>query len=234
MKVIALIFARGGSKGVPGKNIKMMAGKPLLAHSIDLAKRLEAIDSVYVSTDDKAIASVAVKYGAYVIDRPRKLAQDSSSEWEAWKHAIEWLDEHGIDFDVFLSLPTTAPLRNESDVISTLENLGPDIDMVLTMSTASRSPWFNMVEKEQDGLIKLLNTQKGSIHRRQDVPQCFDLNTVAYATRPQFINSANGIFDGKVMGVEIPIERSIDIDTELDFKIAEYLMQNSHETEKTC
>jgi len=96
--------------------------------------------------------------------------------------------------------------------------------VVLSMSEASRSPWFNMVNKTNDGFIELIIKDSKHIRRRQDVPQCYDLTTVAYVTRPEFVLSANGIFEGRVKGVEIPVERAIDIDTELDFKIAEYLI----------
>jgi len=224
MKTYAFIFARGGSKGVPGKNIKMIAGKPLIAYSIELATKMDEVNCVFVSTDDKTIASIAEKYGAIVINRPAKLAQDDSSEWLAWQHAVDWLEERGDKFDVFLSLPATAPLRNEKDIYSALNCLDEGSDVVLSMSEASRSPWFNMVNKTNDGFIELIIKDSKHIRRRQDVPQCYDLTTVAYVTRPEFVLSANGIFEGRVKGVEIPVERAIDIDTELDFKIAEYLI----------
>jgi N-acylneuraminate cytidylyltransferase len=116
MKTYAFIFARGGSKGVPGKNIKEMCGKPLIAYSIEIAQEIDDIEKIFVSTEDDNIATVAKKYGAGIIPRPSNLAQDDSPEWLAWQHAIKWLVERGDYFDIFISLPTTSPLRNKNDI----------------------------------------------------------------------------------------------------------------------
>ena len=117
MKTYAFIFARGGSKGVPGKNIRNLSGKPLLAYSIDLAKNIEDVEEIFVSTEDQRIASIARQHGADVINRPPTLAQDDTPEWLAWQHAVEWLNKRGKNFDIFLSLPTTSPLRNSKDIL---------------------------------------------------------------------------------------------------------------------
>jgi CMP-N-acetylneuraminic acid synthetase len=227
MKTYAFIFARGGSKGVPGKNIKEFAGKPLLSYSIELAKKIDEIDEIFVSTDDQIIAGVAAKYGASVILRPEELACDNAPEWLAWQHAVKWLEERGHDFDIFLSLPTTSPLRNMEDIHSVLRCLDENTDVVLTMTEAARNPWFNMVNKSKEGFIELLNQDDKAFHRRQDTPVVYNLTTVAYVTSPAFIESANGIFEGRVKAVEIPDCRALDIDTELDFEIAEFLMKKT-------
>ena len=227
MRIFAFIFARGGSKGVPGKNIKEICGKPLIAYSIEIAKEIESIEKIYVSTEDDYIATIAKKYGADIIPRPHNLAQDDSPEWLAWRHAVKWVEAEYGSFDVFLSLPTTAPLRNNGDINNCLNALNDQTDIVVSMSESQRNPWFNMVRKNRDGLLKLVGEGKKEFQRRQDVPVVYDLTTVAYVTNPEFIKRSNGIFDGRVSGVEIPIERAIDIDTELDFKIAEFLLQNN-------
>ena len=220
--VYAFVFARGGSKGVPGKNIRPLAGKPLLTYAIDMARQV-GVAKVFVSTDDDAIAEVAHTYGASVILRPAELARDESPEWLAWRHALDWLDKHGETFDVFLSLPATSPMRNVEDVQACLDKLDEETDIVVTMTETARSPWFNMVRSE-DNYIQLLLSGEKSYIRRQDVPQAFDMTTVAYVTRPKFIRTAGGIFEGRVKGVLVPNERALDIDTELDFLVAETLM----------
>ena len=226
MKTYAFIFARGGSKGVPGKNIKEICGKPLIAYSIEIAKEIESIEKIFVSTEDDNIATVAKKFGADIIPRPINLAQDDSPEWLAWQHAIKWLGERGDDFEIFISLPTTSPLRNKSDITQCLAFLDEKTDVVVGVTEAARSPYFNMVQQDSDGFLKVLLGDGNTYTRRQEAPAIFDMTTAAYVSRPEFIKNFTGIFDGKVKGVEIPGERALDIDTELDFEIAELLMNN--------
>ena len=224
MKTYAFVFARGGSKGFPGKNIRLLAKKPLIAYAIELAKEVSTIDEVFVSTEDELIADVAKRYGAVVILRPEELAQDDSPEWLAWKHAVDWVEMNVGSFHTFISLPATAPLRNKDDVESCLQRLDEDTDIVITITETNRSPWFNMVREKDDGHICLLVEGAERYDRRQDVPKAFDMTTVAYVTRPQYIRDASHVFDGRVKAVKIPAARALDIDTELDFQIAEYLM----------
>ena len=225
MKTFAFIFARGGSKGVPGKNIKEICGKPLIVYSIEIAKKIESIDKIFVSTEDNNIATVANGYGAEIIPRPHNLAQDDSPEWLAWQHAIKWLEDKGESFDIFISLPTTSPLRNKKDITKCLASLNEKTDMVVGITEASRSPYFNMVRKNDSGFIDILMKNDNRYTRRQDTPATYDMTTVAYVTRPEFIKSASGIFDGQVRGVEIPVERALDIDNEFDFTLAELLIK---------
>ena len=224
MKTYAFIFARGGSKGVPSKNIKEICGKPLIAYSIEIAKEIEYIEKIYVSTEDDNIANVAKKYGADIIPRPHNLAQDDAPEWLAWQHAVKWLEEKGKSLDVFISLPTTSPLRNKKDITQCLASLDEKTDMVVGVTEATRSPYFNMVKKNDGGFIDVLIKNDNCYTRRQETPAVFDMTTVAYVSRPDFIINSSGIFEGQVKGVEIPAERALDIDTELDFEIAEFLM----------
>jgi CMP-N-acetylneuraminic acid synthetase len=224
MRTFAFIFARGGSKGVPGKNIKEICGKPLIAYSIEIAKEIESIEKIFVSTEDDNIATVAKKFGADIIPRPINLAQDDSPEWLAWQHAIKWLRERGDDFEIFISLPTTSPLRNKSDITQCLAFLDEKTDVVVGVTEAVRSPYFNMVRKDSNDFIDVIMKNDNHYARRQDTPAIFDMTTVGYVSRPEFIENSTGIFDGQVKGVEIPTERALDIDTELDFKIAEFLM----------
>ncbi|MDA2932979.1 acylneuraminate cytidylyltransferase family protein [Acidobacteria bacterium AH-259-D05] len=228
MTTYAFVFARGGSKGVPGKNIRPLAGKPLLSYSIELARQIPAIQEIFVSTEDEQIRIVAIEWGAKVIPRPPELAQDDSPEWQAWRHAVDWVKNEKGNFDVFVSLPATSPLRNIDDVEACLNRIDDETDMVVTITDTSRSPWFNMVRQTEDGYARLLIEGEERYARRQDVPQAFDMSTVAYVTRPDFIRKANGVFEGRVKAVKIPDERALDIDTELDFQIAEFLMEKRH------
>jgi N-acylneuraminate cytidylyltransferase len=221
-KVFAFIFARGGSKGLPRKNVLPLGGIPLVAHSIEVAKQVKGVDKVFVSTDDAEIKEIAARFGAEVIDRPAELARDDAPEIEAWRHAISYLSEKGQDFDVFLSLPATSPLRAVSDVDACLNALDQDTDVVITVTPASRSPYFNMVSREHDGNCQTLSPSSG-YSRRQDVPEAFDITTVGYAVKKQFILKHNNLFDGKVKSVIVPKERAVDIDDVWDYKFAEVL-----------
>ncbi|MGL5109612.1 MAG: cytidylyltransferase domain-containing protein [Vibrio ordalii] len=226
MKNNAFIFARGGSKGLPGKNIKPLAGKPLLQYSIDTALASPSIGHVFVSTDDAQIANVARAGGAIVIERPEELASDTSPEWLSWRHAVEWVQTHYGEFDGFVSLPATSPLRSVDDVENAINQLkNTDADICISVTPASRSPFFNMVKQTETGLVELVNKPQGEVARRQDAPAIFDITTVVYATTPEFVLNHYGIFSGKVTSVEIPKERAVDIDDIYDFKLAEAIIQ---------
>ncbi|MFM4829178.1 acylneuraminate cytidylyltransferase family protein [Aeromonas rivipollensis] len=225
MKNFAFIFARGGSKGLPGKNIRPLAGKPLLQYSIDTALASPSISQVFVSTDDAAIASVAISSGAVVIERPSELATDSSPEWLSWQHAIEWATAHYGAFDGFISLPATSPLRSVSDVEAAIaKRYEQNADICISVTPANRSPYFNMVKKTVDGRVELVNKPAGNVARRQDAPQVFDITTVVYATTPAFVLAHRGLFSGKVTSIEVPKERAVDIDDIYDFKLAEAII----------
>jgi N-acylneuraminate cytidylyltransferase len=228
MTSCAFIFARGGSKGLPGKNTKLLLGKPLIQYSIEVALQTPGIDKVFVSTDDSEIAKVAQSNGAIVIDRPAELAQDNSPEWLAWKHAINWVEERYGNVKEFVSLPATSPLRSVKDVESAiLKRSDTGADICIAITPASRSPYFNMVKESEGGLIELVNKPNNPIFNRQDVPEVFDITTVVYVASVEFIMSNNNIFDGKVASVEIPKYRSIDIDDIYDFKFAEAILTNN-------
>ena len=231
MKTIAFIFARGGSKGLPGKNIRLLAGKPLIAWSIDQAKSISRIDRVIVSTDSEEIANVARQYGAEVpFMRPEELAQDNSPELLAWRHALNYLQEtEGQLPGVMLSLPTTAPLRLSEDIENCLDEFERGgFDAVVTVTDARRSPYFNMVKENQDGTVGLVIPPRSQLSRRQDAPLVYDMTTVAYVIKPNFVLNNESIFTGRLRSVHVPLERAVDIDTLLDFRLAEFfLMQRN-------
>ncbi len=226
MKNFAFIFARGGSKGLPGKNIKPLAGKPLLQYSVDTSLASPSIDKVFVSTDDVDIAKVAISSGAIVIDRPAELATDTSPEWLSWRHVIEWAEAHYGQFDGFVSLPATSPLRGVEDVEAAIEKRSQvNADICISVTPASRSPFFNMVKETSDGCVELVNKPESEVTRRQDAPEVFDITTVVYATTPTFVLDNYGLFSGKVTSIEVPKARAVDIDDIYDFRLAEAILQ---------
>lgn len=226
MRNFAFIFARGGSKGLPGKNIKPLAGKPLLQYSIDVALLSDLIEQVFVSTDDPDIAQFAVKGGAILIERPAELATDQSPEWLSWRHAVEWATEHYGSFDGFVSLPATSPLRNQEDVEAAIvKRQSENADICIAVTPASRSPYFNMVKYNEAGFVELVNQPEGEVSRRQDAPKVFDITTVVYATTPQFVLENYGLFSGKVASIEVPKARAVDIDDIYDFRLAEAIIK---------
>ncbi len=229
MNYVALICARGGSKGVPGKNIRLLGGVPLIGWAIQAAKQVKRISRVIVSTDSEEIAVVAKGCGAEVpFIRPEELARDNSPEWQVWRHALTYLEEHDHEpVDGFVAVPATAPLRNSQDIENCLDEYEKgDVDVVITISDAHRSPYFNMVVNDEAGYCSLVSSSDGVITRRQDAPIVYDMSTVAYVARPKFVQEHNGMFEGRVRGVYVPPERALDIDTPLDFKIAECLIAN--------
>lgn len=223
----AFIFARGGSKGLPRKNIKLLAGKPLIQYSIDIAQKMSTITHIFVSTDDDEIASIATQAGAIVIHRPKELAQDNCPEWLAWRHAVEYVVTHFGTFDLFISLPPTSPLRNIQDVEGAVELFSSkQADICISTTSANRNPFFNMVKKNEQGYLELVNQSETFFFRRQEVPQVFDVTTVVYVTKPEFIMEKSNLFEGTVISVEVPKMRAIDIDDIYDFMLAEAIIKS--------
>lgn len=226
LRCVAFVFARGGSKGLPGKNIRKLVGKPLIVYSIETALDSEMIADVYVSTDDPAISEVARNAGAAVINRPAELATDDAAEWLAWRHAIQTVEREIGQFDLFVSLPPTSPLRSAQDVSNAIRAMEMDLsaDICITISDAVRSPYFNMVAPDGTGGLRLAVQASESIARRQDAPPLFDITTVAYVARPGYVMTQSSLFAGRVIGVSVPKERAVDIDDMLDFQFAEFLI----------
>ncbi len=224
--ILGAIFARGGSRGVPKKNIRHLNGKPLLAYAIETARAVPAINRLIVSTDSEEIAQVARQYGAEVpFLRPGELASDDASELGAWQHAIKTMEQQtGQRVDVLVIIPTTSPLRAKEDVAACIDRLlNSDADLVVTVTKAHRNPYFNMVMIDENDNARLVFSASG-VYQRQQVPKIYDLTTVAYAARVSYILKTPTLLQGKVKTVEVPPERALDIDSMLDFQIAEFLL----------
>jgi CMP-N-acetylneuraminic acid synthetase len=227
MEIVALICARGGSKGLPGKNIRPLAGRPLIAWAIAQARAVSRIGRIIVSTDSEQIAAVARDAGAEVpFLRPAELARDDSSEWLAWRHALKYLKEsRGRYPDTLIVVPATAPLRAPADLESCLDDFEKGgADVVFTVTDARHNPYFSMVKRDAYGGVSLVIPPEGSVFRRQDAPAVYDITPVAYVARPEYVMTRTGLFEGSARIVQIPPERAVDIDTLLDFRIAECLL----------
>jgi N-acylneuraminate cytidylyltransferase len=229
MSLTAFVFARGGSKGLPGKNIRPLAGKPLIGWAIEQALSVERINRVIVSTDSDEIAVIARQHGAEVpFMRPEQLSGDGAPEMRAWRHALEFLQvTEGAMPDPFISVSATAPMRLPEDIEACIRAYETGVaDVVLSVTEGKRSPWFNMVRREGNNFVLVNSEAKGGrIVRRQDAPEVFDITTVAYVLRPDYILQHSDLFSGRTTAVTIPVERAVDIDTLLDFEIAEFMME---------
>ena len=226
-KILGLICARGGSKGIPRKNIRPLGGVPLIAWSIEVARRCSFIDRTIISTDDHEIAALSQDVGADVpFIRPSELAQDDSSEWLVWQHALKTLEqEESFRADYLIVLPPTSPFRSDQDIERGIESIqDPDTDIVISVTPSCRNPYFNMVELDPSGFADICKMAEKKISRRQDAPRVYDMTTVLYVAKTEFVLQANSIFDGRVKALMIPETRALDIDTEMDLKFAQFLI----------
>jgi CMP-N-acetylneuraminic acid synthetase len=225
--IVCLIFARGGSKGLPDKNIRPLLGKPLIQWTIETAFSVSEISRVIVSTDSLEIAAIAISCGAEVpFMRPDYLASDTAAELDAWKHALTYLrDEESAMPTIMVSLPVTAPLRTAVDVSMAIQLFcATDSDLVVAVSEAQRNPFFNMLVRDQD--LFVLGNSSVNVSRRQDAPDYYDLSTVVYVANTDFVLRTDRILNGRTRAIVIPKERAVDIDDLNDFRFAELLMND--------
>jgi len=227
MSTIATICARGGSRGLPGKNIRPLAGKPLIVHTIEQARACRAIEQIYVSTDDPRIADVARQAGAEVpFLRPAELATAEAPKIPVIRHLVESVEAKGQRIDRIVDLDPTSPLREIADIEACLELLTSDTDVVITGYEAEKNPYFNMVEFDAQGRVRLVKTPPAAVEARQAAPKVYAMNASIYVWHRHTL--AKGLWDGRAALHVMPRSRSIDIDTPLDFKLVELLMQEKH------
>ena len=226
-KTYCFIFVRAGSKGLPNKNVRLLAGKPLLSYPIHLAKTLSFIDKIFVSTDSSEAMNIAKKNNVTVITRPEELASDNANEFDAWKHAISWVIDNVGYFDNFISLPCTAPLRTKSSVSQCFETFNQKNSFVVSVTKTKYNPFFNLVRRDkQDSSINLLSPSK--ITRRQDAPEIFCITPIAYIAKQEEIIQRKNFWDGKIVGVEVSSDIATDIDDLNDFLLAEAVIANQN------
>lgn len=228
MTAICTICIRGGSKGVPSKNARDMLGKPLFVHSMEQARACGRFALLAVSSDDSEILDLARRHGAdLAVRRPDAMATDAAPKVAAIRHCVETAEsETGLRFETMVDLDATSPLRLPEDIADVMDLLAwSGADNVITGMRARRSPYFNLVERNGDGWIRLSKELGRAIVRRQDAPECFDMNASVYAwTRAAFL-AGPAVFTPRTRLFEMPEERSIDIDSPLDWKLVELLMR---------
>ncbi len=226
--IVAGIFARGDSKGVPNKNLRIVAGKSLTQRAVEHAISIKGVTNVYCSTDSIQIADEASKHGAIVPWlRPSELAQDNSKEWDSWSHLVIWLNSKKIYPKHLVTVPTVSPLRTLDDLNSCVDlALSSKADVVMAVSEANRNPWFNMVTIDQETKqVSLVNEPKTKIYNRQAAPVAYDVSTVTFVIKCEFLLKSSSIYDGVTRALVLPRNRCIDIDTEDDIEYADYLLR---------
>ncbi len=229
MKTLWLIPARGGSKGIPGKNIKDFCGSPLICHSIDHARKAGAEDAdICVSTDSEEIASVAREYGLPVpFMRPADLAADHSGSYGVIMHALDWYErERGVRYDRVVLLQPTSPLRTSEDIRRAISLWTPECDMVVTVCEAKANPYYDIFETNPEGYLHI-SKGEGGYTRRQDAPRVWQYNGAVYVMTGEALRRGPMSRFKRIIPSAMPSERSVDLDTPLDWQIAEAIYKKS-------
>lgn len=224
MKILYLIPARAGSKGLPGKNTKLLGAKPLIEYSIEFAlKNIKSGDMLCISTDDKEVLAIADKIGVAVpFKRPENLASDTSSSYDVILHALNFYENEGHFFDAILLLQPTSPFRNQNDFNKLIASYDEDTDMVVSVRESKENPYFTIFEENAEGYLK--RSKEGNFERRQDCPQVFVFNGSMYLLNTKSVKQARlGEFK-KIKKIIMPEERSIEIDTMADWNLAEFYL----------
>ena len=225
MNTIITICARGGSQGLPGKNIKPLLGKPLIAWSIEQALACGLADAVFVSTDDAAIAQVAAANGAIVpFLRPAELATASAPKVPVIQHLVEWVEANRMPVARIIDLDPTSPLRDVADIQACAALLDDETDVVITGYESDKNPYFNMVEMKGDGYYGRVCVPAHEAAGRQAAPKVFAMNASIYAWHRRTLASSLWA-SPRIRLHPMPRERSIDIDHPIDFELVELLMQ---------
>lgn len=232
MKNLCTIGMRGGSKGVPNKNLRELHGKPLMAYTIEQALKSELFEHVVVSTDSEIIAEIAKTFGAETwFLRPAELATDEAPKLPVIRHAFLESEKHfGHQFDVLVDLDVTSPLRKVEDITGAYQQfIDEDADILITASPARKNPYFNMIEIINGRIQKVKKLDKAPV-RRQDAPEVYDMNASLYIWKREALLENDTLFIDKTSLYVMLEERSVDIDTELDWDFVEYLIGKSVDT----
>ncbi|MDJ0728559.1 MAG: acylneuraminate cytidylyltransferase family protein [Crocosphaera sp.] len=223
MTTIAIIPARGGSKGVPRKNIRLLAGKPLIAHSIQDAQESTSIDQVYVSTDDQEIATISAEYGANIIHRPAELANDTASSESALIHGLQALKNQNINPDLLVFLQCTSPIRTGVDIDQAIAKLKAEqADSLLSVSPSHRFLW-----EEINGVAQSINYDYRHRPRRQDMNPQYVENGSIYVFKPWVLQETQNRLGGKIALYIMSEMAALEIDSEDDFYMIDFLMSQS-------
>lgn len=225
---ICTITVRAGSKGVPGKNLRIVAGVPLFGHSVQQAVASGLFDEVVVTTDSQEILDLAPSFGATgIVVRPPHMATDTAGKVQAIAHAVlETEARLGVRFDTSVDLDATSPLRTVDDIIAAVALFdSSDVDSLITGTEARRNPYFNLVELQPDGTVAVSKKPDDAVLRRQDAPRSFDMNGSIYVWKRDSLIENPVVFFPSTILYEMPPERSQDIDSEYDFAVVRWLME---------
>jgi len=234
MKRICTICARGGSEGLPGKNVRSLLGRPLIAHTLEQALTVDLFERVAVSSDSSKILSVAEEYGDIeTIERPAELATAKAAKLPAIRHAVSEVEDRKREtFNTIVDLDATAPIREQEDIYQAVQLLeNTDASNVITGVPARRSPYFNLVEKTAEGYVKLAKPPDEPFVRRQDTPDCFDMNASIYVwEREVLLEGDSSPFGPRTRLYEMKQHQAYDIDSEVDFLVVETIMKHLENT----
>lgn len=227
MRILGTICARGGSKGVKNKNIKLLEGKPLLSYSINALKAWRKANRIICSTDDKKIMEIAKNYGAEIpFRRPAHLATDSANKLDVLKHMVKYCEEEeGKQYDIIVDLDPTSPLRNIEDIENAYHKFrNSDADVLYSVYKSHKNPYFNMVELDAEKYAHLVKKPNMNITSRQKSPTVFSLNASIYVYKRDFLLNTEYLYFGKNIIYEMK-DYCIDIDREIDFNFIEFILR---------
>ena len=225
MRILVIIPARGGSKGIPHKNIKPFCGKPLIEYSIDTARHIVSDEDICVSTDDAEIIKCVEDYGLKVpFVRPAELATDTAGTYEVLLHALSFYENHGRKYDCILLLQTTSPFRTVLHVENALAMYSPDLDMVVSVKECATNPYYNCFEEDECGYLKQ-TIDSACLVRRQDAPVTYEYNGAVYVINPNSLRKMPMGMFAKRKKYLMDTLHSVDLDSVMDWKFAEYLVQ---------
>ena len=230
MKTLFIIPARGGSKGIVGKNIKLFAGKPLICHTIDIARQFTTDDNICVTTDDDKIIETVNSYGLETpFKRPDYLSTDTASTNEVLLHALKFYTNQGKHYERLVLLQTTSPFRKYKQVYEALEAYETSIDMVVSVKETEASPYYLLFEEDAQGYLEVSKKISEDIVRRQDVPKVYEYNGVVYVINiASFLQTEKLSKLVRIKKFEMDSLHSIDLDTPLDWAYAEFLLEKGY------
>jgi CMP-N,N'-diacetyllegionaminic acid synthase len=234
MSILCTICARGGSKGVKNKNIMPILGKPLIAYTLQQAKKSGLFEYIAVSSDSDLILEAAGQWGAdLLVKRPDEMAGDSAAKIPAIRHCVEQAEAHyQKQFETIIDLDVTSPLRLVADLIDSHRMfVEKQASNLITAAPARKSPYFNMVEVGKDGLVRLSKPLEVPVVRRQDAPACYDMNASIYIWTRESLFSSLSVFQERTELYVMPEDRSVDIDTETDLELVTLLLQKREDSD---
>ncbi len=227
MRSLVIIPARGGSKGIPRKNIKKLNGKPLIYYTIDIARQIAPDSDICISTDDHEIIEMVERYGLEVpFKRPNYLATDTMGTYDVLLHALDFFESKGEIYDNIILLQCTSPFRRVKDVKGALDLYSPEIDMVVSVKETSANPYYNCFEEDVDGYLEL-SKGNGKYVRRQDAPAAWEYNGAVYVINPESLKKNPLSKFEKVIKYVMDDIHSLDLDTMLDWKMAELMLKEN-------